>query len=145
VDAGATGASAGTDSAKTGIETEPQVAANSDANAPAIGEGSTAPAEKKTRFSDRAKIPKEKKSKGPKIDPFAPPPITPEEVADRQMQSQPLGLSGDTTTKKKVKPTEKTRLHDEAGKKPADATDDGSTPAVTPAPDTSTTPPTQPK
>jgi peptidyl-prolyl cis-trans isomerase SurA len=150
VDAGATGASAATDNAKTGIDAEPQVAANSDANVPAIGEGATTTAaEKKTRFSDRSKLPKEKKAKVPKVDPFAPAAITPEEVADRQVQSQPLGLAGDTTTKKKVKPTEKTRLHDEAGKKPADATDDGSTPAATPAatpaPDTSATPPAQPK
>jgi hypothetical protein len=109
-----------------------QVAANNAPDAPAED---AAAAEKKTRFSDRAKIPKEKKAKTARVDPFAPQPISAEEVADRQTQSAALGLGGDISTAKKPKPTEKTRLHDEA-KKPAE------TPA--PAPD-STPAPAQPQ
>lgn len=147
VDAGATGASEATDSAKNGLTAETQLAAVTDNSAPAIGAGATTAPEKKTRFADRAKLPKEKKTKEPKIDPFAPPQITPQEVADRQVQSQPLGLAGDTSKTKKPKPTEKTRLHDEAAKKPAEATDVSASPATTPAPatNTQTPPPAQPQ
>jgi peptidyl-prolyl cis-trans isomerase SurA len=72
-------------------------------------------AEKKTRFSDRAKLPKQPKPKGPQLDPEAP--IAPDaaEVADRQAQAGPLGLGGDQTNKKKKKNTttgDKTRLSD---------------------------------
>jgi peptidyl-prolyl cis-trans isomerase SurA len=66
---------------------------------PAGGDvGSEQPAAKtqKTRLSAR---PKEKKS-GPKIDPFAPPPPTKDELATQQQQAQPLGLNGDTSKKK---------------------------------------------
>jgi peptidyl-prolyl cis-trans isomerase SurA len=73
--------------------------------------------EKKTRYSDRAKQPKESKTKGAaKTDPLAPAAPDAAEVADRQTQSAPLGLSGDTAGKKKKKNSttteEKTRLSD---------------------------------
>jgi len=88
--------------------TTPQVAANTGAPQ-AVGldeapEQQPEVKEKKTRFSDRARLPKEKTNKGPKIDPFAPPPETKLEAADRTQQDQALGLNGDTSKKKKVNP-----------------------------------------
>jgi peptidyl-prolyl cis-trans isomerase SurA len=88
----------------------------------------TARPEKKTRYTDRAKLPKQAKAKGPALDSQAPAAADAAEVADRQTQAAPLGLSGDTATKKKKKSTtsgDKTRLTDK-NKKP-DA------PAQTPA------------
>jgi peptidyl-prolyl cis-trans isomerase SurA len=96
-----------------------------------------APKAAKKRFSDRAKLPKVKKPKGPKVDPLAPPPATAEETATRQTQSTPLGLAGDTAKpvkKKKVKPTEKTRLEDQkkpVAPAPAPTTPDLTTPTLT--------------
>jgi peptidyl-prolyl cis-trans isomerase SurA len=133
VDAGANGG-AGLPNGN-GMAPDTQVAANGAGDAPGFGNTPTAP-EKKTRYSDRASIPKEKKAKAPKVDPFAPPPVNPEEVADRQVQSAPLGLAGDTTNPKKAKPTEKTRLQDQLKNKPAA---DADAPAATP--DTQATPP----
>jgi peptidyl-prolyl cis-trans isomerase SurA len=72
--------------------------------------------EKKTRYSARAKQPKQSKrskTKGPQPDALAPPAPDAAEVADRQTQAGPLGLAGDTATKKKKKATttgNKTRL-----------------------------------
>jgi peptidyl-prolyl cis-trans isomerase SurA len=139
VDAGANGASAVGETATNGMAPETQVAANAAGDAPGIGD--TAP-EKKSRFSDRAKLPKEKKARTKTPDPFAPPPISAEEVADRQTQSAPLGLGADAAKPaKKPKPTEKTRLQDK-NKTPAPA-DDTNPPA--PAPDsTQTAPPPAP-
>jgi peptidyl-prolyl cis-trans isomerase SurA len=135
VDAGAVGASADSSNAAQNGTSETQLAANASGDASAIGATAPSVPEKKTRYSDRAKIPKEKKAKEPKVDPFAPPPVSAQEVADRQTQSAPLGLSGDSTKKtKKPKPTEKTRLQDQPKNKSTQATDDGSAPA--PAPDT---------
>ena len=84
-----------------------------------------APKEKKKRFSDRAREPKQPKGKTvveqqrDKMTPEAPDAA---EVADRQTQSAPLGLGGDTATKKKKKETsttgEKTRMSDR--KKPVE-------------------------
>ncbi len=92
----------------------PQVAANDE---PANPLETTAP-EKKTRYSDRAKQPKEKKPKGPTVDPLAPAAPDSAEVSDRQTQSAPLGLSGDTAANKKKKGStttgDKTRLSDKA-------------------------------
>lgn len=71
--------------------------------------------EKKSRFSDRAKVAKLEKARGPKPDPQTPAPPDAAEVADRQTQAGPLGLGGDTTSKKKKKSTtigDKTRLSD---------------------------------
>jgi peptidyl-prolyl cis-trans isomerase SurA len=78
---------------------------------------------KKTRYSDRAKQPKQPKAK-PESQKEALTPQGPDaaEVADRQTQSAPLGLAGDTASKKKKKDTttgEKTRMSDKA-KKPAE-------------------------
>ena len=67
----------------------------------------------KTRFTDRAKQPKQIKAKGPRPDKLAPAAPDAAEVADRQTQATPLGLAGDTAAKKKKKKTtetEKTRL-----------------------------------
>ena len=87
-------------------------------------EHQTAP-EKKTRYSDRAKLPKAPKSKGPQLDPEAPAPADAAEVADRQAQSSALGLGGnETSSKRKKKATttgDKTRLSD---KKKPDGTED---------------------
>jgi peptidyl-prolyl cis-trans isomerase SurA len=78
----------------------------------------------KTRFQDRAKQPKEKKAKGPKVDPFAPAPVTKDEVADQQQQGKALGLNGDTSKIKKPNPAKtgpKRRMTDEKknGEQPA--------------------------
>ena len=78
-------------------------------------EQAAAPEEKKTRFSDRAKQAKVKKAKKDKTDPFASAPLPADEVAAKQTQAAPLGLSGDTSKKPvKVKATgPKTRYSDE--------------------------------
>jgi peptidyl-prolyl cis-trans isomerase SurA len=86
----------------------------------------------KTRFSSRAKQPRQAKPKGPLPDKLAPAAPDAAEVADRQTQAAPLGLAGDTASKKKRKKTteaEKTRLSaksKDANAKPA--------PEMTPAP-----------
>jgi peptidyl-prolyl cis-trans isomerase SurA len=91
----------------------PQVA---QANEPPNPLEPAAAPEKKTRFSERARIPKPKKPEGfVKSDPTVPSAPDAGEVADRQTQSAPLGLAGDTASKKKKKNTttsEKTRLSD---------------------------------
>ncbi|MDE3202160.1 MAG: peptidylprolyl isomerase [Acidobacteriota bacterium] len=77
--------------------------------------------EKKTRFSDRLreekKENKEKKnaSNSPGADPMSAPTPDAATIANRQIQSAPLGLNGETATKKKGTETttgEKTRLSD---------------------------------
>jgi peptidyl-prolyl cis-trans isomerase SurA len=92
--------------------------------------------EKKTRFSARAKIPKEPKAKGfLKADPTVPAAPGAAEVADRQTQGAPLGLAGDTASKKKKKGTtteEKTRLSDK--KKEENQEPGAPAPAPTPIP-----------
>jgi peptidyl-prolyl cis-trans isomerase SurA len=86
----------------------------------------------KTRFSQRATQAKQPKAKGPQPDKLAPAAPDAAEVADRQTQAAPLGLAGDTASKKKKKKTteaEKTRLSaksKDANAKPA--------PEMTPAP-----------
>ena len=91
--------------------------------------------EKKSRFSDRAKVAKQVKAQGPKPDPQAPAPPDAAEVADRQTQAGPLGLGGDTTSKKKKKSTttgDKTRL---SNKKKSESEPQGSSDApLGPAP-----------
>ena len=85
----------------------------------------TAPPEQKSRFSDRAREHKEKAAKAQeqKNAAFAATPPSAAEVADRQTQSAPLGLAGDTATKKKAESTtgDKTRFSDEKRKKPEPA------------------------
>jgi peptidyl-prolyl cis-trans isomerase SurA len=143
VDAGANGVAANpSDAAGT------QVAANAAGDAPGFNNTPAAP-EKKTRYSDRASVPKEKKAKTPKVDPFAPQPVSAQEVADRQTQSAPLGLAGDTSKTNKPKPTEKTRLQDQLKNKPADPNagtplDTTSSPPPTANPPAPTAPPVQP-
>jgi len=76
---------------------------------------SNAKPDKKTRFSERAKLPKQAKAKGAKVDTMAPAAPDSAEVADRQTQAGPLGLAGDTSKKKKKATTttgDKTRLSD---------------------------------
>lgn len=58
----------------------------------------------KTRFSDRARTEREHKHKAKRkkpVDNFAPAPPDAAEIANRQVQSAPLGLNGDTAKKKK--------------------------------------------
>jgi peptidyl-prolyl cis-trans isomerase SurA len=77
-------------------------------------EVSTKPTQK-LRYSARAKKVKQPKRRGPKIDTMAPNAPDAAEITDRQVQSAPLGLAGDTSKKKKKKHTttgEKTRLAD---------------------------------
>ena len=59
----------------------------------------------KTRYSAHATDPKKPKTQGMQLDPQAPNPADAAEVADRQTQSAPLGLSGDTSEKKKTAKT----------------------------------------
>jgi len=133
-------------------ETLPKAASSQTENAGAVPEETaaaaplpdnplenTAPPEKKTRFSERARVPKQKKASGPQKDGLAPEPPDAAEVADRQQQSAPLGLGANTVSKKKKESItttgEKTRLSDK-NKKPADETQPanaGETPQ-TPAP-----------
>jgi peptidyl-prolyl cis-trans isomerase SurA len=86
-------------------------------------ETSTRP-EKKMRFSARAKQPKKPKAKGPKKDTQAPSAPDAAEVADRETQSGPLGLAGETSAKKKKSSAtkgEKTRLSDQRQKQKHEA------------------------
>ena len=78
-----------------------------------------APVEAKTRYSERARVSKKTKAQdkaGIKTDTLAAPAPDSGEVADRATQSGPLGLNGDTASKKKKPVTngEKTRLSDKA-------------------------------
>ena len=78
-------------------------------------------------------------NKGPKVDPFAPPPITTEEVATQKQQSQALGLNGDTSKVKKKNPHKegpKRRMTDEK----KDQTQPASTSPAAPASSPATTP-----
>jgi peptidyl-prolyl cis-trans isomerase SurA len=101
--------------------------------------------ERKTRLSDRAKQPKQPKAKGPKVDKQAPAAPDAAEVADRQTQAAPLGLSGDTAAKKKKKATttgEKTRLTDKKKPEaPAQQPDAVPSAPAPPAPAPRTSPP----
>jgi peptidyl-prolyl cis-trans isomerase SurA len=102
--------------------------------------------QQKTRYAARAKVPKAKKDKANKVDVFALPPVTPDEVAEQKQQSKPLGLNGDTSKKKPnpAKSGPKRRMTDQKkdGATPADgqpaaapATDGGANaPAAAPAP-----------
>jgi peptidyl-prolyl cis-trans isomerase SurA len=113
----------------------PQVAENNQPENPL--EAAPVP-EKKTRFSDRAKQPKQPKTAGPKVDTMAPAAPAAPEVADRQTQSAPLGLGGDTATKKKKKNTattsDKTRLGDKKKEEEQQQTPAAPPPAPTPIP-----------
>ena len=103
--------------------------------------GSAAEKKVKTRFSARAREPKSKKNK---VDPFAPPPVTTDELATQQQQAKPLGLNGDTSKQKKPNPAKtgpKRRMTDD--KKDKDQTQpagNGTTPATSPSPSAPTQP-----
>ena len=110
----------------------PETAANTEPEPVNPLEVSTKPTEK-TRFSARAKTAKKSKSKSkqPQTDALAPAAPGAAEVADRQTQSAPLGLAGDTASKKKKKSTtivDKTRMTKKSKKPAAPA------PSITPAP-----------
>lgn len=110
----ATGA-AGTEA---GAGAESQVASNASSSTDIPGAESAPTVERKTRFSDRARVPKGKKPKtADQIENQRVEAITPEEQAAQKTQAAPLGLAGDTAAKKKApKPAQKTRYSDEAGK-----------------------------
>jgi len=95
----------------------------------------TAPVEHKMRYSDLARDRKHHKGKkSAKGDTFTATPPSAGEVADRETQSAPLGLAGDTADKKKKKHTatgEKTR-YSEQSKKAAE--ENQPKPTFTPAP-----------
>jgi peptidyl-prolyl cis-trans isomerase SurA len=96
---------------------------------------SNGPAEKKakTRLAARAKQPKSKKDK---VDPFAPSPITDDEVATQKQQAKPLGLNGDTSKQKAPNPAKagpKRRMTDENKDKDQTQPANDGTPATTPA------------
>jgi peptidyl-prolyl cis-trans isomerase SurA len=95
-----------------------------------------APVEVKKRFSERARLPKKaKQPAGAQTDTLAPAAPDSGEVADRATQSGPLGLAGDTASKKKKKPVtngDKTRLSDKA--KEPQSNEPKQTPQFTPLP-----------
>jgi peptidyl-prolyl cis-trans isomerase SurA len=103
-------------------------------------EDTTADAPKvKTRFSARPVVHKDKAAKSKeKVDPFAPAPAAPDEVATKATQDAPLGLAGDTSKKPaKVKVTgPKVRYADAPHDKPAPQTPgaEPAPPAAQPAP-----------
>jgi peptidyl-prolyl cis-trans isomerase SurA len=119
-----------------------------------------APDRRKTRFSDRAPV-ETKKVKAAKqtakVEAKAAEtavPLTADEKATKQVQSAPLGLAGDTATKKKkakVKGAAKERIQQappappaakpEATPIPPKSVRDNGEPVVTPPPDPSTLPP----
>ncbi|MFL6427384.1 MAG: peptidyl-prolyl cis-trans isomerase [Acidobacteriaceae bacterium] len=126
---------------------EAQVASNS-ASTDVPGTDTTAAADRKTRFSDRARLPKTKKAKTPdqvENDRVAQQ-ATSEEAAAEKTQSAPLGLAGDTATKKKAPKVkgDKTRYSDEANKskQAAPPPPQTSTPSPLATPDTVPTTPT---
>jgi peptidyl-prolyl cis-trans isomerase SurA len=139
----------------------PQLAQNDQPEAPPVP---AAPPVKKTRLADRARTGNQHKSKATKVEyPAQNPASAPDaaEIADRQTQSAPLGLSGDTAAKKKKKSStttiEKTRLsekkkQDQPSQTPAapvqptpiPAVPGAPAPAPAPAPTPTTPPATQP-
>jgi peptidyl-prolyl cis-trans isomerase SurA len=109
----------------------PETAANT---AEPVNPLDAAAPEKRTRYSERAKLPKQPKPKGLQPDALAPEPADAAEVADREAQAGPLGLAGDTASKKKKKSTtenEKTRM---ANRKKEPGSDEKQAPQFTPAP-----------
>jgi peptidyl-prolyl cis-trans isomerase SurA len=133
---------------------EAQVASNSSSGDIPDAEAA-APAERKTRFADRARQAKAKKGKtADQIEnERVAEPATPEETAAQKTQSAPLGLAGDTGTKKKAPKVkgEKTRYSDEVNKSKQGAASppQSSTPSPLATPETApdnapTTPQPQP-
>jgi peptidyl-prolyl cis-trans isomerase SurA len=94
----------------------------------------TAPT-KKTRFSARAREPRKQKGSGAPGDALAPAPPDAAEVADRQTQSAPLGLSGTTPqTKKKKKASETTAEKTRLSQQKKNQNDNGPKPVQQPTP-----------
>jgi peptidyl-prolyl cis-trans isomerase SurA len=101
----------------TGAET--QVATNASSSGDIPTEAAAAPVERKTRFADRARQPKSKKVKtADQVENERVEQVTPDETAAQKTQSAPLGLAGDTATKRKAPKVkgEKRRYADEANK-----------------------------
>jgi len=101
----------------------------------------------KTRFSAHASEPKKPKTQGPQLDSLAPAPADAAEVADRQTQSAPLGLSGDTSKKKKPSKTttqDKKRLSQKTDTEQKEQPEMTPIPQVPGAPAPSTAPQTTP-
>jgi peptidyl-prolyl cis-trans isomerase SurA len=126
---------AATKTEEAGAEnTTTQVAANNASTAaPVPGDAGEQPEAKhqKVRFSKT----KEPHNKGPKVDPFAPPPPTKEELATQHQQAQPLGLNGDTSKKKKKNPSKegpKRRMSDEKKETQPSSTAPATPPPATP-------------
>jgi peptidyl-prolyl cis-trans isomerase SurA len=99
--------------------TEPQAASSAQEPEPvnALETEASSAKKTKTRFSERTKQAKQHKAKKSKKGTLSATPDVPEadEIADRQTQSQPLGLAGNTAKKKEKKSTttgNKTRLSD---------------------------------
>jgi peptidyl-prolyl cis-trans isomerase SurA len=112
----ALGQAAGTEA---GAGNEAEVASNSSSSTDIPGAEAAAPVERKTRFADRAREPKAKKVKTTdQIENERVEQVAPEETAAQKTQSAPLGLAGDTATKKKAPKVkgEKTRYSDEVNK-----------------------------
>jgi peptidyl-prolyl cis-trans isomerase SurA len=87
----------------------------------------------KSRLSARAKTPKTPNANGAPANSDTPPAPDSAEVADRQAQSTPLGLNGDTASKKKkakTVATDKTRYSDKNKKPDAAAPDASGTPTA---------------
>jgi peptidyl-prolyl cis-trans isomerase SurA len=138
----ATGQTAG---GETGAGNEAEVASNSSSSTDISGaETAAAPVERKTRFADRAREPKAKKVKTPDQveNERAAQQDTSEEAAAQKTQSAPLGLAGDTATKKKAPKVkgDKTRYSDEVNK----AKQPAPPPPQTPTPSPLATPGTVP-
>jgi peptidyl-prolyl cis-trans isomerase SurA len=139
----ATGQTAG---GEAGAGNEAEVASNSSSSTDIPGAEAAAPVERKTRFADRAREPKAKKVKTPdqveneRVADQA----TSEEAAAQKTQSAPLGLAGDTATKKKAPKVkgDKTRYSDEVNKakQPAPPPPETSTPSPLATPGTVPTP-----
>lgn len=94
-----------------------------------------APPEHKTRFSDRARVQKSKKKEQLQGGEFNAPPPSAAEIANRQIYSAPLGLSGKSKKKKKQTTRGKKQRYSQT-KKPQ-----GPAPVFTPAPPVEGAPP----
>ncbi len=110
----ATGTGTAANNGQVARNVAPDISTNADVPAQA------APASK-TRFADRARLPKPKKVKSAdQAETENVEKISTDEVETQKTQSAPLGLAGDTLHPKKAKTKgEKTRYTDNAGKKPA--------------------------
>lgn len=88
-----------------------------------------APPERKSRFSDRARLQRNRNGEQKQPTEFNAPAPTPGEVADRQMQSASLGLNGNSKKKKKNSATKTQKQRYSQQKKT-----EGPAPVFTPAP-----------